>query len=451
MEHAQARSTSSEFQSDRFRNFLRNQILPVIVILTVAMTARMVIIMTAPPSNGDATSRYIATAINLLEGHGFSVSRQPPFVPGEAVTPAYPLFIATTYGVFGRHEMAVRILQVFIDLVTCLLVAFVAFNISPAAFKGSAATFALVVYGICSWFTFVWTGDLLSETFALFLTMLAVAFCALALRGGRSENWLWFGAGLVTGVALLTRPDSVLLAGAVGLLLLGRLLRRRSFAGLGNVLSFSLAIPIALAPWVARNYVTLKKFQPLASEYGFARPAYMPTGYLRWVRTWITDETYFSNVFPPAFHVGASAYFDPDQLPDSAFDSPEERAHVLSLIARYNERRLFTPTINDEFEAIGKERMWRSPVRFFITLPIHRTASMWLTGFAVREPISNDGEACVTFVIRQLAGDNQVLGRFRLAATRNPAAARRVDAATDPVARREPWRSPTISSFPARA
>src|ERR1043166_669139 len=44
--------------------------------------------------------------------------------------------------------------------------------------------------------------------------------------------------------------------------------------------------------------------------------------------------------------------------------------------------------------------------------------------FAVREPICSDGDACVTFVIRQLAGDNQVLGRFRLAATRNPAAIR---------------------------
>jgi hypothetical protein len=40
--------------------------------------------------------------------------------------------------------------------------------------------------------------------------------------------------------------------------------------------------------------------------------------------------------------------------------------------------------------------------------------------FALGEPIADLGETEVTFVIQQTAGGNQVLGRFRLAATRNP-------------------------------
>ncbi|PYK99511.1 MAG: hypothetical protein DME19_08350 [Verrucomicrobia bacterium] len=39
--------------------------------------------------------------------------------------------------------------------------------------------------------------------------------------------------------------------------------------------------------------------------------------------------------------------------------------------------------------------------------------------FATKEPMSSDGEARVTFVIQQTGGSNQVLGRFRLAATTN--------------------------------
>ena len=42
--------------------------------------------------------------------------------------------------------------------------------------------------------------------------------------------------------------------------------------------------------------------------------------------------------------------------------------------------------------------------------------------FAVKEPMVNEGESSVTFVIRQTGGGNQVLGRFRLAATTNPGA-----------------------------
>ncbi len=44
--------------------------------------------------------------------------------------------------------------------------------------------------------------------------------------------------------------------------------------------------------------------------------------------------------------------------------------------------------------------------------------------FATREPISSDGELRVTFVLQQTSGGNQVLGRFRLAATTNPSAVR---------------------------
>ena len=42
--------------------------------------------------------------------------------------------------------------------------------------------------------------------------------------------------------------------------------------------------------------------------------------------------------------------------------------------------------------------------------------------FAVKEPMVNEGESSITFVIRQTGGGNQVLGRFRLAATTNPGA-----------------------------
>jgi 4-amino-4-deoxy-L-arabinose transferase-like glycosyltransferase len=250
--------------------------------------------------------------------------------------------------------------------------------------------FSVSIAGVFSWFTFVWTSDLLTETLTLFLTMSVVGLCILAMRARQKGNWLWLGAGLVCGLALLTRPDSVFLAFSLVLLLLGRMAQVRSWGRVGNILSLALGIVLVLAPWVVRNYFTLGKFQPLASEYGFSRATYMPPGYLKWIRTWITDETYFSNVFPPAFD-GGSAYLDPNRLPDSAFDSPEEHRRVLTLIAQYNQIRLFTPAISDGFAQIANERIARAPARFLITLPVRRAASMWLTGFAVRQPTNHVG------------------------------------------------------------
>lgn len=383
-------SSSNHFEANAYVRFLWTDRLRITIILFIALAARSAIVMTAPPPNGDAKGRYIATAVNLLDGHGFSLSQQPPYTPSEATVPVYPLLVAATFSVFGRHPMAVRAVQVCLDLITCVLVGFVSFNLAHLNRRRLAATFAMIIYGTLSWFTAIWAADLLTETFALFLTMLVLALCIPAFKSGNQRGWLWFVVGLVSGAAILTRPDSVLLAGAVGVVLLGRLAVERSWVRLRDLLVFCVAVPLVLSPWIARNYLSLSKFQPTASEYGLPQPQYMPTGYLHWLRTWITDETYFSNVFPPAFHIG-TAYFDPNQLPDSAFDSSAERQRVLNLIDRYNQTRLFDPAISDEFEAIANQRIWHSPIRFFVFLPLRRIASMWLTGFVVRQPTNHGG------------------------------------------------------------
>ena len=235
---------------------------------------------------------------------------------------------------------------------------------------------ALVIYGCLSWFTIHWTRYVLTETLALFFTTLAIAVGILAVRRSRG---LWLVVGAICGLALLTRADSVLLVSAFGLFFVCELWRRRSHATTGLLL-FTLGIVIVLAPWIVRNYRAFGRFQPLASEYGFARGGFMPTGYLWWIRTWMTDETY-SNVFRPAF-VPSDRSFDPRELPDDVFDSAGERAQVLRLLEDCQQSGRFTPEMSGQFRAIGNERIKRAPFRFFIWLPIRRVASVWLTGFS---------------------------------------------------------------------
>jgi hypothetical protein len=171
----------------------------------------------------------------------------------------------------------------------------------------------------------------------------------------------------------------VLLVSAFVLFFVFELLRRRSHTTVGLLL-FSLGIVIVLAPWTFRNYGAFGKFQPLASEYGFARGGYMPTGYLWWIRTWMTDETY-AIAFRPAF-VPTDRSFNPHELPDSIFDSLVERAQVLQLLEECQHGGQFTPEMSDRFRTIANERIKRAPFRFFIWLPIRRVASVWLTGFS---------------------------------------------------------------------
>ena len=325
-----------------------------------------------------AETRYRPIAVNLLEGNGFSSDASAPYRPSEATAPVYPFFIAAVYAVFGRSVYALTLSQLFLDLATCLLVAFVSFSLAPERLKSSAALWGLAIYSIFAWPAFVWVARVYAETLTIFFTTIAIALCALALRGG---SRYWVGAGFACGLAILTRPDSVLLLIAIILFLLIQLARERQRRFASSLLPFCLAVGLTLVPWVVRNYVSLKKFQPLASEYGLSQDAYFPTGYLWWLRTWIKDETHFDYAFNPAWSP-ESTFFDPEQLPPGTYDSQEEHVRLAGLISRFNQARLITPDMDHEFRDLASERIKRAPLRFFVLLPFYRTASMWLTGFS---------------------------------------------------------------------
>jgi 4-amino-4-deoxy-L-arabinose transferase-like glycosyltransferase len=355
---------------------LRARLPIVLLILLLALAVRVGFVVAFPDPLEE--TRYRPIAINILQGNGFSSDASAPYHPSEAAAPAYPLFIAAVYAVFGRSVFALALSQALLDLVTCLLVAYVSFSLAPARLKSSAALWALAIYGIFAWPAIVWVARVYAETLTLFFTIAALALCALAIRGSLRY---WFGAGLACGLAILTRPDSVLLLIAIVLFLLIQLARERQRRIALSLACFCLAVGLALAPWVVRNYVSLGKFQPLASEYGQPQDAYFPTGYLWWVRTWIKDETYFDYAFAPAWFP-ESTFFDPERLPPGAYDSEEERVRLAGLIARFNQARLITPDMDQEFRNLAYERIKRAPLRFFILLPLYRAASMWLTGFS---------------------------------------------------------------------
>lgn len=352
---------------------------PLLGVLLLAFAWRLFLVIGFPHGAFDEI-RYTAPAVNILAGRGFSSDVQEPFLPSEHTVPLYPLLIAGIYAVAGPHNTAVRIVQAVIDTFTCLLVAFVAFSLAPERMKKSAAVLGLVVSGFLCWFTVFWTRYILTETLALFLTMLAISLSIWATRG-RSIRWLLVGA--VVGLTILTRADSVLLVFSFVLFLLIEVARRRTPATVVKLLLFCLAIAVVLAPWVARNYLVFHKFQPLASEYGRPRGEYVPTGYILWVRTWMTDETNY-HAGDLVFQPGTRA-FDPGKMPLEMFDSAEEQAQVGRLIAQYNQTGEMTPEVSDKFRELANERIKRAPLRFYLWLPLRRIASMWLTGFVTTD------------------------------------------------------------------
>ena len=367
--------TNPEASAPSFKGFLSRYRFVIVAILFLSICFRLFLVIRYPLIAGDE-NRYTTPAINLLSGRGFTSDLQPPYGPTEHVVPLYPIFIAAVYRLFGEHNVAVRIAQGLVDLITCVLVGFVAFNLASPRLSASASIVAMAIYGFLSWFTVHWNRYILTEILALFFTVLAIAATIAALQ---RSHWRWLAVGAVCGLGLLTRADSVLLAGAFIIFLTTRVVLRKHQA-FSSLILFCFALAIVLSPWIIRNYKAFGRFQPLASEYGFARGGFMPTGYLWWIRTWMSDETYVI-AFRPAF-APDDASFEPRMLPDSAFDSPEERQQVFEMLDGAKKLGRFTQATSDGFLAIAKQRIRRDPFRFFIALPAKRIVSIWLTGFA---------------------------------------------------------------------
>ncbi|MGH9969387.1 MAG: glycosyltransferase family 39 protein [Pyrinomonadaceae bacterium] len=319
------------------------------VLLIASLSLRMLVARLLPNDEPFDGKVYSQIASNLLEQHVYSHATEPPYSPSLIRLPGYPIFLATIYSVFGRHDdAAVRIVQVLIDTAACALIALIAFYWEPdEKLKPCSSIAAFALAALCP-FTTIYVATILTETPTVFL---AVAMCLSATLAFKATKHgtilsLWTATGLIAGFAVLFRPDNGLFAAAVGITLVATALAhsgdeevgkseeilfrisRASFRGL----VFSLAFCLVLVPWTVRNFRVFHLFQPLAPAHAEMPGEFVPRGYLAWLRTWIDDER---DVGPVLWALDESPIY-PEEIPDRAFDSAEEKQRVTALLEEYN-------------------------------------------------------------------------------------------------------------------
>jgi Dolichyl-phosphate-mannose-protein mannosyltransferase len=389
---------------------------------------------------------YAQMARNLLEQHVYSHDEAPPYAPSLIRLPGYPLFLATVYSIFGHYNnTAVRIIQALVDTLTCGLVALLAFYWEPQKeLKRRAALIALILAAACP-FTVIYVGTILTETWASFFAISLSLLATFAFRATsfKQSLWRWAATGFAGGVGVFFRPDSGLFVAAVGLTLVADLFRGgagwrqrlRQIVMQGAVLSA--AFLLLLIPWTIRNWRTFHLFQPLSPAHGEMPGEFVPRGYQAWVRTWINDGRYIETVLWTL----DDKPLDVDEFPESAFDSPEEKARVTALLDQYNypadttgteeqsptepaspspiptpastpedqaqsdeesddEEQMtevdepqtpeMTPAIDAAFGQLARERIARARLRYYVRLPLQRAWSLWAGPHADYYPFSGE-------------------------------------------------------------
>jgi 4-amino-4-deoxy-L-arabinose transferase-like glycosyltransferase len=413
----------------------RRRIVVLTILLILAFGFRLFVALRLANDTPDDGRVYSQIARNVLEQHVYSHEEQPPFTPTLIRLPGYPFFLVAVYALTGHgNNTAVRVVQAIVDTFTCLLVALVAFQWTENPARKCRAAYAAFVLAAACPFTTIYVATILTEVPTSFLAVLLCLLATLAMKSKnkRRSNLFWILAGLVAGLAVFFRPDSGLFAAAVGLTILLSSLTREQFArrfsrGVFSAAVFSIAFCLVLVPWTIRNRKVFGVFQPLSPAHGEMPGEFVPRGYLMWLRTWLDDGRYIG----PVLWRLDTAPISIDAFPKRAFDSTDERARVEELLKKYNyPGDLFegsgaeggwgdesaeeenadeendegdenasgpdqgdvemTPEIDAAFAQIARERISRSPFRYYVKLPLLRARSLWFDTHSQYYPF--DGE-----------------------------------------------------------
>ena len=218
--------------------------------------------------------QYDALARNIIESHKFCDSEQISYddsiykalTKGDATpfdafrTPAYPLFLAGIYSVFGYKPYLAIIIQIFLSSLTCILVykmgeVFINKNIGFIGGLLLALDFPTAVYA----------NLLLTESLFAFLFLFTIYFILKFFKEEKRRYLLWSGGFL--GISALCRPMIqyfIILMVLVFLLVYRKDIKK----GILNYFLYLLIFLAAISPWAFRNYLTYGNFK-LSTMQGY--------------------------------------------------------------------------------------------------------------------------------------------------------------------------------------
>lgn len=254
----------------------------VVFVLLLALVARAVWLAIFPidPIGPVDAEGFHLLAVNVMAGRGFAIGWEPPFCPTAVRTPLYPLFLMGSYAVLGTSPARAVLVQLLLEVITT------AFAIRLGRDFGGepAGVLAGLLYAL-NGSTQRYTGYLLSEV--LLLPLLAAALLATVRHLRHPSARRAALAGLLWGLALLTKPNVQYLALAVGAVVASRELRiahctSRSTHHVSRfiyyVLRFTFYVVLPLIPWLLRNRIVFDRWLlSTAFEENLARVAAVAT------------------------------------------------------------------------------------------------------------------------------------------------------------------------------
>ena len=249
-----------------------------LALVALALVLRLAFLVATPGYSPQHDDRdYDRLACGLVAGEGYTrvgpantekacgdgdTGRPTAFRP-----PGFPMFLAAVYTVSEplgiERWTTARVVQAMVGTAVVALLGLVAWQLF-----GRRTALAAMALGAVFPPAIVLGASLLTETLFVALMLGAIA-CVLAdRRAGGDRRWL-VAAGVICGLAVLTRSNAPALI--IPLALAVATAGDRSLrAGIGRALALIGIAALIVAPWTVRNAIELDGFAPVTTEAGSA-------------------------------------------------------------------------------------------------------------------------------------------------------------------------------------
>jgi 4-amino-4-deoxy-L-arabinose transferase-like glycosyltransferase len=339
----------------------RSAAIDLAIVVTAALTTRIISALVVPPLTGDAGS-FFDLARSVLHGHGFSSATAAPWLPSFERPPAYPLFIAAVWELTGEHVSTLIGAQILVDVAaTALLYLFARDRFGRAAALAAAGLYALLPFAAgMSVLTY-------SESLAGAFVILAAWAHERAIRSPRHAFRFAALAGASWGTAALNRPYLSPLTVVAAIVLWWELRSAHDGRPLFHGLALLTVAGLVVAPWTIRNAYWAHRlnqpfyvFQPLGSSPPYTS-MYTP-GFLAWMRS--HEEPFVWSAWNEA---PRSPYLDDAERREVAVLFAELRAHdgVVSV------------EMDRGFQHVADERYRKAPFRCYVWRRISSALKYW--------------------------------------------------------------------------
>lgn len=236
---------------------MKNKLLiPIRVIIVSFLFSAFFALAFAHPLYEDDASQYDQAGWNIASRNGFSLSQSQPFTPTMSREPLYPFFLAVIYKIFGHNHSSVRLFQIIIFCLTCLLV----YDLAKETFDERIAKYSAFLTALSPTLA-NYASYLLTETIFTFLLCLTVLLLTKSMK--KRLTGYFFISGITLGLSIICKAALLpfFIIAALGIFLSDKnyadLLRRQAI----HAIVFILGILIVVTPWSLRNHHIFGTYQ----------------------------------------------------------------------------------------------------------------------------------------------------------------------------------------------